>query len=134
MAALAELAVAQGDLKTAEDWLNKALAIIPEVGFKADLAKIYQLTGRQAEAQQAIEAVISMMAEDTQAGHNMSLEAGRFHLEINGDLNKALAFAQDEYQRRPANIEVNRLMADIYMKMGEKNKAAAFKEKSRVAV
>ncbi len=134
MAALAEIATAKGDLKTAEDWLNKALAIIPEVGFKADLAKIYQLTGRQAEAQQAIEAVITMMAEDTQAGHNMSLEAGRFHLEISGDLNKALAFAQDEYQRRPANIEVNRLMADIYMKMGEKNKAAAFKEKSKVAV
>jgi pentatricopeptide repeat protein len=132
LAALAEVAMHHNQVEKAENLLNKAIAIIPEVGFKTDLAKIYQKTGRNEAAQAAIESIITMMAEDTQAGHNMALEAGRFHLEVTGDLQQAMIYAEQELAARPDNIEVNRLIADIYLKQGKKAEAAIYQRKIKL--
>jgi pentatricopeptide repeat protein len=132
LAALAEVAMHREQWEKAEQLLNKAIAIIPEVGFKTDLAKIYQKTGRTEAAKAAMEAIITMMAEDTQAGHNMALEAGRFHLELTGNLQQALEYAQQEYQLRPDNMDVNRLLADIYAKQGNAAQAAVHQSKLKL--
>ncbi len=108
----------------AEALLHQAAGIIPEVSFYINLTRICQKTNRAAEAATLIEKVEKMMADDIAAGHNMSLEAGHFHLEVTKDLEKAMQFANDEYQRRPDNKDVNQLLAAIYLVKGNKAQAA----------
>jgi thioredoxin-like negative regulator of GroEL len=71
-----------------------------------------------------------MMAEDIAAGHDMSLEAARFHLELTGDLDQARKFADEEYRRRPANQEVNLVMAELWLARGDRRQASAHLEKA----
>lgn len=113
IAALAGLEVKRGQYAKAETLLKQAADIIPELGFYIDLVKIYQKTGRSAEAAPLIEKIQNMMAEDMAAGHNMSLEAARFHLEVTGNLEKARQFAGEEYRKRPENKDVKALWAEI---------------------
>jgi hypothetical protein len=54
-----------------------------------------------------------MIQEDIAAGHNMALEAGRFHLELSKDLNQARQYAFQEQQMRPDNKQVKQLLTDI---------------------
>lgn len=123
IAALAGIEEKRGNPAKAETLLKQAADIIPEVGFYIDLVKIYQKTGRESEAQPLIQRIQDMMAEDMAAGHHMSLEAGRFHLEVTKDLNKALQFAQAEYRKRPENRDINQLLAAIYLAQGDKKQA-----------
>lgn len=113
IAALAGLKMKRGHYAEAETLLKQAADIIPELGFYIDLVKIYQKTGRSAEAVPLIEKIQNMMAEDMAAGHNMSLEAARFHLEVTGNLDKARQFAGGEYRKRPENKDVKALWAEI---------------------
>lgn len=109
MAELANLDIRRGKLAEAETTLKKAIEIIPEVGFYIDLAKIYKQSKRQDELQKLIPEIEQMFADDIAAGHNMSLEAANFHLEVTGDLAKAKKFAQEELAARPENQEIKKL-------------------------
>ncbi|MBL7808442.1 MAG: tetratricopeptide repeat protein [Saprospiraceae bacterium] len=113
LAALAGLAVEKGRNDEAEALLKKAIAIIPEVGFNIDLAKLYRKTGREQEALALIEEIKGMFQEDIAAGHNMALEAARFHLELTKDFNQAQQFVQQEQQMRPNNKDVKQLSNEI---------------------
>lgn len=113
LAALADLAVEKGRNDEAETLLKKAIAIIPEVGFNIDLAKLYRKTGREQEALALIEEIKGMFQEDIAAGHNMALEAARFHLELTKDFNQAQQFVQQEQQMRPNNKDVKQLSNEI---------------------
>lgn len=130
MAALAGIEEKRGNYTKAETLLKQAADIIPELGFYIDLVKIYQKTGRETEAQPLIQEIQDMMAGDIAAGHNMSLEAGRFHLEVTKNLEKALQFAREEYQKRPANRDVNHLLADIYLAQGNDKQAKEHLQKT----
>lgn len=130
LAALAGIEAKRGNHAKAETLLKQAADIIPEVSFYVELTKIYQKTGREAEAKSLIQKIQDMMAEDIAAGHNMSLEAGRFHLEVTKDLDKALQFAQEEYRIRPKNKDVNQLLAAIYLARGDKKQAAEHLKKA----
>lgn len=123
IAALAKLESKKGNFKQAEDLFKQAIAIIPEIGFNIELAKLYQQTGRKDEAATLKQEIKAMFAEDIAAGHNMSLEAGHFYLELMKDTGKALEFAREEYRMRPDNIDVNALLAAIYAETGDKTKA-----------
>jgi tetratricopeptide (TPR) repeat protein len=113
IAALAGLEMEKGHNQQAEVLLKKAIDIIPEVGFNIDLAKLYRKTGRETEALALIEEIKGMIQEDIAAGHNMALEAGRFHLELSKDLNQARQYALQEQQMRPDNKQVKQLLTDI---------------------
>lgn len=126
LAALAGLERKNGHFKQAEDLLQQAIAIIPEVGFFLDLAKVYRQTGSKENVRKLIGQIEGMMAEDSAAGHNMNLEAARFHLELTRDLDEALRLAQLEYTLRPKNKDVNQLMAEIWLAKGRPEKAAPF--------
>jgi len=130
LAGLAGLEEKRHHFDRAEALLKQAAGIIPEVSFYISLAKIYRKTGRRAEAESLIAKTEDMMAEDIAAGHNMSLEAGRFQLEVTGNLDKALEFANDEYRRRPENKDVNQLLAAICMARGNKKQAAPYLQKA----
>ncbi|MDX2284235.1 MAG: tetratricopeptide repeat protein [Bacteroidia bacterium] len=117
IAALAGIEQKEGHPELAEQRLKAAMDIIPEVGFYADLAGLYQQTGRTEEAGRLTRTVLEMLADDEAKGHMMGLEYAQVHLDLTGDYAKALEYARKEYERRPGNIGVNQLMAAIYLKM-----------------
>ena len=53
----------------------------------------------------------------------MDLEYASVYADLLGDYDKALEFAQKEYQKRPENIDVNRKMAMIYQQKGDMQSA-----------
>ena len=114
IAALAEVEMHKKNYAKAEELLKKATAIIPEVGFYEKMAELYRETGRTVEAEALLPEILTMMQEDTDKGHNMSLEMAAFYIDLRPDFDKALQYALGEYAKRPTNIDVNRLLARIY--------------------
>lgn len=114
LAAMAEVAQHRKQYAEAENLLKKACSIIPEVSFYETLAKLYRQSGQKKEMEALLPQIEQMMADDTEKGHNMSLEYAAFYTDLKPDLNKALHYATEEYNRRPDNIDVNRRLALIY--------------------
>ncbi len=123
IAGLASIEEKKGNRTEAEKLLNEAIAIIPEVSFYIDLAKIYNKTGRAAQAQETINETIAMMADDELHGHIMDIEYAKVYLNLTHDYKAALVRANKEYAARPANIDVNKIMAQIHYKLGNINEA-----------
>lgn len=123
VAALASIAQKRGDLEKAETLLKEACAIIPEVGFYVQLAALYQSTNRVGESQKLIKEIWEMLQDDVNSGHNMNMEYTQIYLDLVGDYDKALNYALIEYEKRPNNIDVNKLVAIAYYKKGDYKKA-----------
>ncbi len=130
IAALGDLELDKKNYKKAEELLNQAAAIIPEVGFYESLAELYQATGRQDEFKKTLAEVIAMMEDDAAHGHNMDLEFAHVYSDLANDQSKALEYAMKEYNNRPENIMVNGTLAKIYTKMGDKAKAKTHLDKA----
>ena len=118
-AALADLAADRGDYAEAERLLDKATAAIPEVGFYSPLVPIYRATDRREEAEATLAEVMEMLQDDVDHGHNMNLEYADVHVNLTGDYDAALQYTQREYDRRPDNIDVNRVLATVYYLRGD---------------
>ncbi len=123
IAALAEVEMHKNNYAKAEELAKKACDIIPEVGFYETLAKLYRETGRTAEYQALIPDILTMVQEDMDKGHNMSMELTALYTDLQPDYDKALQYALGEYQKRPGNIDVNRLLAKIYVAKKDLSKA-----------
>lgn len=132
MAALAGIVMKKSEYQEAEQLLKKACEIIPEVSFYEQLATLYQETGRITEAQQKVEEVFAMLADDEASGHAMRLEYAQMHLNFTQDYDKALEYAMKEYETRPDNIDINRVLASIYLKKGDVTAAEKHIAKARV--
>jgi tetratricopeptide (TPR) repeat protein len=130
LAALAGIEAKRGNYQEAESLLRQAMSSIPEVGFYSELAKIYQKTGRAAAAEKLIKKIDGMLAEDMAAGHNMRMEMAYFYLDLSKDLEKAFQYANEEYQIRPENNDVNQLMAAVYLARGNKKQARIHLDKA----
>jgi tetratricopeptide (TPR) repeat protein len=113
--------------------LEKACAIIPEVGFYIDLAKYHKEAGHQAKADSLNQSILAMIDDDIRSGHNMDLEMGHVYAELFDDYPKALAWMQKEYDRRPGNAEVNKALAEVYTLMGDQSKASFHQSKATQA-
>lgn len=125
IAAIANIDAQEGLLEAAENRLKQAIAIIPEFSFYEQLAEIYQETERAEEAEETIQTILEMLADDEAHGHKMGMEYANLYLNLIGDPQKALEYAKKEYTLRPDNIEVNKLLAEIYLEMGETKMAKA---------
>ena len=123
IAALAKLETKKGHFKKAEQLLKEACAIIPEVGFYEQLAEIYLETGDFEKASQLQKEIEAMLKDDVENGHNMNLEYANFYLKIKNDPQKAMEFALKEYQKRPKNIAVNKIISSIYTQLNDPGKA-----------
>lgn len=132
VAALAGIAEKRGDLVKAEKLLKEACSIIPEFGFYVQLASLYKATDRPTEAKKLIEEIWVMLQDDVDSGHNMNMEYTQIYLDLVGDYDKALKYALIEYEKRPANIDVNKLVAIAYYKKGEYQKAQQHIEKASI--
>ena len=129
IAALAEVYQQQQNYEEAKKLLEKACNIIPEVGFYEQLAHIYKAKGQLPLMEQTLETIWPMLADDVATGHNMNLEYAQIHLKLTEDYDKALQYAEAEFQKRPNNIDTNRLLASIYQKMGNEKMAAEYDQK-----
>ncbi|MFT4535843.1 MAG: tetratricopeptide (TPR) repeat protein [Saprospiraceae bacterium] len=118
--ALGEIQALRGLDKEAEATYKEAMAIIPEVGFYISLAELYKKQGRTQEMNSLIEEIMVMLQDDTDSGHNMNLEYASLYLDILNSPNKALEYAMKEYKKRPENIDVNRMLAKVSLKMDKK--------------
>jgi pentatricopeptide repeat protein len=126
IAALGDLAKRNGDYVQAEKLYDEAISIIPEVSFYLDKAEVMFATKRSDQATVLIEEIFSMLADDETSGHKMDLEYSRIYLEILHDQQKALKYALIEYQKRPLNIDVNKQLAAVYLKMDDYEKAKKY--------
>ncbi len=112
--ALAGILLKDKDNKKAEEITLKAINIIPEVSFYTQLAEIYKIEGRTEEMTKIMDEVFVMLEDDEKSGHNMNLEYAHIYLDILEKPDMALEYAQKEFQKRPDNIDVNRVLARIY--------------------
>jgi tetratricopeptide (TPR) repeat protein len=125
-AAMANIYLKREQVQMAENELLLAIETIPEVSFYEQLAKLYQKTGRDAQANKKVEEIMVMLADDEAAGHRMGMEYAKIYLDLKGDMDQAFTYAQAEYKRRPDNIEVNRLMAEILYQQGKPEAAKPY--------
>ncbi len=123
IAALAKLDMTSGKLEQAEEQLEQAISIIPEVGFYIDRAELYKMTGREEELATTKEEILAMLQDDVDSGHLMNMEYASLYLELYEDPAKALPYAKEEFEKRPANIDVNRLLARIHAALGNTEEA-----------
>ena len=123
IAALGKLELENKNYEKAEMLLQKAANIIPEVGYYCDLAKVYRATGRDAKFDATIQEILVMLQDDVDSGHNMNLEYADLYLNLVEDADQAEQYALREYAKRPKNIDVNKVMAEILMQKEEVSQA-----------
>ena len=123
IAAQASMAREAGNLEEAEALLNQAKDIIPEVGYYIQLTEIYKELGRTDEMEATEKEILAMLQDDVDSGHNMDMEYATLYRDHFQDYPKALEYMLDEYAARPANIDVNRVLATIYHRMGDDERA-----------
>jgi tetratricopeptide (TPR) repeat protein len=116
---LASVAMKQGNAKEAEELLNKAIALIPEVAFYEQKADLLRSTGRDADADKTVQEILKMMEEDQASGHQVDLELAAVQLRLAHDPASAQASAQKALDARPNNIDVNAMMAEIAYAKGD---------------
>ncbi|MBB4077789.1 tetratricopeptide (TPR) repeat protein [Lewinella aquimaris] len=132
IAAQAKLAMDAGDEAEAERLLNEARGIIPEVGYYIQLAELYKKQGREEEGKAIEQEIMAMLQDDVDSGHNMDMEYAALYRDHFEDYDKALEYIRKEYENRPNNIDVNRMLADIYLKRGELDKAREHLTKAEI--
>lgn len=132
VAALGELALEKGDYVEAERLLKEAASIIPEVGYYEQLAHVYNSTNRAAELESTLGEIKVMLQDDVDSGHNMNLEYATIYRDLYGEYDKALDYAMEEYDKRPNNIDTNRMLAVIYSRTGDLDKAKEHFKKASI--
>jgi tetratricopeptide (TPR) repeat protein len=112
-AGLASVAMKQGNMKEAEELLDKAIGLIPEVSFYEQKVDLLNETNRAADATKMVAEILAMMQEDQASGHQVDLELAAVHLRLAHDAKAAQAAAEKALAARPDNIDVNAMMAEI---------------------
>lgn len=118
IAALAQFDLDKKNYAAAEEQLQKAIAIVPEIGFYEQLATLYKETDQIEKYKKIVEAMFPMLEDDVANGHQMNMEYAALYLDLFEDHKKALDYALIEFESRPQNIDVNRLLAKIYAAAG----------------
>jgi tetratricopeptide (TPR) repeat protein len=134
IAGQARIAVASKDYNKAITYYLQADSLVNDYSFKEQLAEIYQLTGQKDKAGELNKWLINAMGKDAESGknddnmgHYADRELAYAYLRT-GDFDKALEHAIAEYNRRPANIDVNETVAWVYYKKGNYDKALPYLE------
>ena len=115
IAALGKLELDQKNYVEAEKLLDQAAGIIPEFGFFVDLAQLYKETNRQDEFEKTGKEILVMLQDDVDSGHNMNLEYADLYNSLFDDKEKSIQYAKKEYDKRPKNVDVNKMLAKAYI-------------------
>ena len=133
LAGLARIAAEEKDYTKALALYMQADSLIPDHTFKEGIAEIYNLTGQAERAKKVAEEILNYMqnfsstGENKNTGQNEDHEMAHAYMGVN-NYEKALEYALQEYNRRPANIEVNETVAIVYYVKGEYAKALPYIE------
>jgi len=133
LAGLGNIELKNKNYDKALDLTQKAIKVIPEFSFYQQLASIYDKIDKKEEFQNIVKELGQMLTEDQESGHNMNLEIANIALELENNPQRALKFAEKEYQIRPNNRQVCESMAIIQATIGNHNLALNLIEKSAVA-
>ncbi len=132
LAGLGHIASLNKDYVKAISLYERADSLVVDYSFKEKLAELYRATANVKKSETMLHALITNMAdmsakakEDETLGHYADLELANMYLLVN-KADKALEYAQAEYNRRPENIEVNEAMAWAYYKTGDAGKALPY--------
>ena len=131
-AGLGRIEAKKGDISQAEEFYSKAANILPEFSFQEGLAHIYKIRGEKENMDRVAEELMEGFEEDEKSGHVMNMEIANISLELEEDYNKALHYAKKEYSKRPANIDVNKLLAKVYYHKNDMNRAVYHINKASV--
>lgn len=136
LAGLGHCATASGDYANAVKLYEKADSLVTDYSFKESLADLYRLTNKKAKGDSMANTVVSAMRDaaiaaqnDPTVGHYTDKELAYAYLKI-GDAKNALEHALAEYNRRPANIDVNETVAWAQYKRGAFNDALPYISKA----
>lgn len=130
VAGLAHIEASKKNYAEALKLYEKAAAIIPEFSFTEEMANVYEMEGKKEKSHEVATSVIGMLEEDAEAGHFVDLEMANLYSKLLNDQDKALDYANNEYEKRPDNIDVNKCLAMVYYK---KNKLSEAKQYLKVA-
>ena len=131
----------QGRIALAAKEYDKAIAyylqadsLVNDYSLKEEMAKAHQLAGQKNKSDSIMKWLISAMNQDAKSGqddenigHYADKELAYAYMKT-GDYDKALKHALAEYNRRPANIDVNETVAWAYYMKGDYNKSLPYLE------
>jgi tetratricopeptide (TPR) repeat protein len=133
LAGLGRVAMAAKDYAKAIAYFEKADALISDSGIREELTDAYRLTGQEKKAKDMAEKNIEELFKHTEMGDDDNQSIGHYsdrelayaYLKVNNN-DKALEHALLEYNRRPANIDVNETVAWALYKKGDYAKALPY--------
>ena len=122
IAAMSNAYASMGQQEKADSLNEVARNLIPEVSFFVDKAAWEKELGNSKASKELTREILDMIADDEKAGHKMGIELSKVYLNLLNDTDKALGAALSEYSVRPDNIDVNKLLAEIYYAKGDQDK------------
>ncbi len=134
LAGLARIGTAEKNYDSAINLYLQADSLIPDHTFKEGIIEVYNLTGQADKATTLAGEILDYMKQfssdvknNKNEGQNEDHEMAHAWMGVN-NYEKALEYALAEYNRRPANIEVNETVAIVYYGKGEYAKALPYIE------
>ncbi len=116
---LAHIKSVQGNQSEAIHLLKKAWDIAPEHVFLEELADVYTAAGKPELASETIERVMQEFSDHVDEGWNVDKEFAYFCANHSINLERALALAKRDHNRRPKNIEALDTYAWVLFKSGK---------------
>ncbi len=149
---LASVEAKKGNNEEAIKLLEQAIDNRKDASFYEDLALVYQQMNRMDEKAKARDMAFAELkglagnghhnhgdknhkhedANEHGHTHEVGLEMARLYVSLTDDYDEALHNAMHEYTVRPDNIEVNRVLAYIYLKKGKLKQAKEHFEKAGI--
>lgn len=139
----AEMGIARADMAqkaydSAISHTRNAIKTLSEPSFIAFLADLYELKGDakkaseiRADVKRLLQEAIDNEPKESLVKHNSSRELAQAYLATK-EYDKALQYAKQDYNMRPANIDANELMGWLYYLKGDYASAKAHAEKTLV--
>lgn len=132
LSALADISVHKLNNSEAQTYIDKAIDLMPEFSFYEQKAVLKEEEKAMKEFEEIKSELLVMLQEDTESGHNMSMELANVYLSLFDDPAKALDAVKNEYELRPNNIEVNKLMGKIHYYKNDFSAAVKYFEKASI--
>ncbi|MBL7825369.1 MAG: tetratricopeptide repeat protein [Saprospiraceae bacterium] len=133
LAGLAKLESQQNNLPAAIQYYEKAAEVMSEAAFYTELAGCYAKNGQAEKAENCLRATVAALknnqatGEAATAAHNSDFELANLYLGA-GQPQLALPYAQEEYKRRPKNIDACEVLAWSLYQSGKTNEAKPYIE------
>jgi tetratricopeptide (TPR) repeat protein len=131
LAGLARLAMDKKEFDKSIALFKQADSTVNDYSVEEQMAELYQYLKQEKRADEILEKIIKELktAGENGGNHHVDKELSTIYL-MKHDFDLALKHAQNEYNTRPENIDVNETMAWAHFKKGNASSALPFIEKA----